>query len=304
MEIGVHLPQIDLRGEGLSLRRLADTVDAAVDLGLSAVSVNDHLVYRRPWLDGLTALAAVLDRSAGLTLMTTVALPTVRGPVPLAKTLAALYLLSSGRLVAGLGPGSSEVDYEAVGVPFAERWRRLDEAVPLLRAVLQGHPAPAGTYYPVPPPLAPLPAGIPLWIGSWGSPVGLRRVARLGDGWLASAYNTDPEAFASHLDRLGVELERVGRSGALPHALVTMWTWITTSEAEAERVIADVLAPLVRTDPAVLRGRICVGTAAACAELLARYERAGCRQVHVWPVGDEPRQLELLVTEVLPRLAP
>jgi len=33
---------------------------------------------------------------------------------------------------------------------------------------------------------------VPLWIGSWGSAAGLRRVARLGDGWLASAYNTTP----------------------------------------------------------------------------------------------------------------
>ena len=39
--------------------------------------------------------------------------------------------------------------------------------------------------------------GVPLWIASWGSPAGLRRVARHGDGWLASAYNTDPAAFAA-----------------------------------------------------------------------------------------------------------
>ncbi len=47
--------------------------------------------------------------------------------------------------------------------------------------------------------LAPPPArpkGPPIWIGSWGSDAGLRRVARLGDGWLASGYNTTPEDFA------------------------------------------------------------------------------------------------------------
>jgi alkanesulfonate monooxygenase SsuD/methylene tetrahydromethanopterin reductase-like flavin-dependent oxidoreductase (luciferase family) len=38
--------------------------------------------------------------------------------------------------------------------------------------------------------------GPPVWIGSWGSSAGLRRVARLGEGWLASAYNTTPALFA------------------------------------------------------------------------------------------------------------
>jgi alkanesulfonate monooxygenase SsuD/methylene tetrahydromethanopterin reductase-like flavin-dependent oxidoreductase (luciferase family) len=318
MEVGLHLPQVDLSGEGLAWRRLADAVDAAVELGISAVCVNDHLLYPRPWLDGPTALAAVVDRSAELTLMTSVALPTVRGPVPVAKALAALDLLSGGRLIAGLGTGSSDADYAAVGVPFEQRWRRFDEAVPLLRALLRDDAAPAGgTFYPVPsaplaplpplppvPPLPPGPGGVPLWIASWGSAAGLRRVARLGDGWLASAYNTDPQLFAGHLEQLGEELERLGRPGSgFPHALVTMWTWITGSGSEAERVVTEVVAPLVRRDPASLRGRVCVGSASMCAELLSRYVRAGCRQVHFWPVADERRQLELIVTEVLPRTA-
>lgn len=309
MEIGVHLPQIDFHGEGLSLGRLADSVDAAVELGFSSLSVNDHFAFPRPWLDGPTALAAVLDRSARLSLLTSVSLPTLRGPVPVAKALAALDVLSAGRLVAGLGPGSSAADHAAVGVPFEERWRRLDEAVPLLRALLRGEPGPgSGTFYPVPAvalsPLPVTPGGVPLWIGSWGSTAGLRRVARLGDGWLASAYNTDPGQFAAHLDLLGVELESRGRSGsAFPHALVTMWTWITPSTADAQRVVTEVVAPLVKRDPAYLRGRICVGSAQMCAELLSRYVAAGCRRVHFWPLGEERRQLELIVTQVLPRLA-
>ena len=65
-------------------------------------------------------------------------LPVLRGPVPLAKTLVALDVLSSGRLVVAVGPGSSARDYAAVGVPFGERWRRFDEAVPALRGLLRG----------------------------------------------------------------------------------------------------------------------------------------------------------------------
>jgi alkanesulfonate monooxygenase SsuD/methylene tetrahydromethanopterin reductase-like flavin-dependent oxidoreductase (luciferase family) len=306
MEAAVHLPQIDFSGEGLSLGRVTATVDAARDGGFVAVSVNDHFVFSRPWLDGLTVLAAALPRSGELELVTTLALATLRGPVPLAKALATLDVLSEGRVVAGLGGGSSQADYDAVGVPFDERWPRLDEALALVKALLQGAPLPAhGTYYPIPEqdlaPSAHRAGGIPVWAGSWGSAAGLRRVARLGDGWLASAYNTSPDTFAAGLRLLGLELEKRGRSGAgFPHALVTMWTWITPSEAEADQVITQVIAPLVRRDPQALRGRICVGSAEMCAELLSRYAHAGCRRVHFWPVGEERRQVDLLVSKVLP----
>jgi alkanesulfonate monooxygenase SsuD/methylene tetrahydromethanopterin reductase-like flavin-dependent oxidoreductase (luciferase family) len=60
---------------------------------------------------------------------TTVALLVVRGPVALAKALMAIDLLSDGRCLAGVGPGSSERDYAAAGVPFAERWARFDDAL-------------------------------------------------------------------------------------------------------------------------------------------------------------------------------
>ena len=51
-----------------------------------------------------------------MTLATTVALPVIRGPVALAKTLGAIDRLSGGRLVVAVGPGSSQQDYDAVGV--------------------------------------------------------------------------------------------------------------------------------------------------------------------------------------------
>jgi alkanesulfonate monooxygenase SsuD/methylene tetrahydromethanopterin reductase-like flavin-dependent oxidoreductase (luciferase family) len=121
MEAGVHLPLIDFGGEGLSYRRLTETVDAARACGFGAVSANDHFLFSAPWLDGLTALAAVIERSGEMKLVTTVALAALRGPVPLAKALSALDELSGGRVIAGVGPGSSGADYDAVGVPFEQR---------------------------------------------------------------------------------------------------------------------------------------------------------------------------------------
>lgn len=173
--------------EGHSLARLRSAVDAARACGFAAVSANDHFVFSTPWLDGPAALAAVADRTGKMTVATTVALAVLRGPVPVAKTLAALDVLTEGRLVAGLGPGSSKKDYDALGIPFEERWKRFDEAVAILRGLVGGGSLPpTASYYALPEDeLAPRPhrsGGIPLWIGSWGSEAGLRRVARLADG--------------------------------------------------------------------------------------------------------------------------
>jgi alkanesulfonate monooxygenase SsuD/methylene tetrahydromethanopterin reductase-like flavin-dependent oxidoreductase (luciferase family) len=144
---------------------------------------------------------------------------------------------------------------------------------------------------------------IPIWIGSWGSAAGLRRVARFGDGWLASAYNTTPERFASGRELLAAELPKQGRSAdGFPNALVTMWTWVTEDRAERDRVLRDVLAPKLKRDPEELADQVCVGSAERCAELLSAYARAGCGRVYLWPLGDEGRQLELVATEVAPRI--
>jgi alkanesulfonate monooxygenase SsuD/methylene tetrahydromethanopterin reductase-like flavin-dependent oxidoreductase (luciferase family) len=151
MDAGVHLPLIDFGGEGFSHRRLAETVDAARECGFAAISANDHFLFSAPWLDGPTALAAVVERSGGMKLVATLALATLRGPVPLAKALTALDILSDGRVIAGVGPGSSRADYEAAGVPFEQRWQRFDEAARLLKTLLEpGTAADSGTYYSTP----------------------------------------------------------------------------------------------------------------------------------------------------------
>ena len=218
-------------------------------------------------------------------LATTVALVALRGPVPLAKTLAALDVLSDGRVVAGVGPGSSERDYDAVGVPYDERWERFDEAVAILRSLLRGDPAPeTHRHYALPgSQLAPAPrrpGGIPIWIGSWGSKTGLRRVARLGDGWLASAYNTTPDSFRAAKESLSERLDSHGRDpGRFPNALATMWTWITEDARQADRVLREVLAPLLRRDPDALRDQLCVGparSARSCSHATRRQAVSAC----------------------------
>jgi alkanesulfonate monooxygenase SsuD/methylene tetrahydromethanopterin reductase-like flavin-dependent oxidoreductase (luciferase family) len=283
MRFGAHLPQLDFDGTGHDVAGLGPYVEAARDLGYSAITANDHLVFQRPWLDGLVALASVLDRAGELTVATTVALPVVRGPVVLARTAAALNLLSGGRLILGVAPGSSARDYAAVGVPFEERWSRFDAALTVLRAELEGE-------------------SIPIWVGSWGSAAGLRRVARLGDGWLASAYNTTPERLAAGRTNLDAALLSAGRDPAgFPLALATMWTFVTDDRAEAETRLGA-LASMLDRDPVVLGRQVLIGTAEHCAGVLGAYAQVGVETVFIWPVGDPISQLHTFARQVVPRL--
>jgi alkanesulfonate monooxygenase SsuD/methylene tetrahydromethanopterin reductase-like flavin-dependent oxidoreductase (luciferase family) len=294
MEYGAHLPLTDLetRADLIAYAR------TAASLGYRYLCANDHLLFVRPWLDGPTALAATLEASADMTLVTTVALPVIRGPVQTAKTLAALDVLSDGRLVAGVGPGSSAADYAAAGIPFDERWPRFDESIRALRSLLKREPALAGRFYSTegvslePRPVAP--QGPPLWVASWGSPAGLRRVARLGDGWLASAYNTTPEAFGANVAALPNEF---------PNGISTAWLYVTDSRREADRIYEDVLAPMLRRPVDALRElALPIGPPELCAERIAALEAAGAQRLFVWPLADGPRQLEAF-SELDPRPA-
>ena len=306
MEYGVHLPLISFAGEQRTLDDLLAVTRAANDLGYTHLCVNDHLVFSRPWLDGPTALAAVLAHSGRMTLATTVAVPVLRGPAATAKILSAIDLLSGGRLVVGVGPGSSARDYELVGVAFEERWKRLDEAVQVLRAYWRGDDvAFEGTFYSSAGfTLEPTPAqrpGPPIWIGSWGSPAGLRRVARLADGWLASGYNTNPKVFAQAWSDVQAALVSGRRDVArFENGIATMWCYVTEDRARAETLLADVLAPMLNRPAEPLRALLPIGSAEKCASKLLAYERAGAQRVFLWPLADEREQLEAFHERVVP----
>jgi len=308
MEFGVHLPLLAFRGQAFSLSRLVDYAQTAQQLGFTTLCANDHLTFSSPWLDSLTALASILTKTHHMTLMTTVALPVVRGPVSLAKSLAALDVLSGGHLIAGVGPGSSPQDYSLVGIAFEERWKRFDEAIQLLRRLLkQDTPPFNGQFYAeASTPLEPFPAqepGVPIWIGSWGSEAGLRRVARLGDGWLASAYHVTPASFAEALVRLHLSLQQVGREKAgFPHALGSMFYYVTEDRRLAEELLVEAVSPALGRPVELLRERLPIGTPAECAEKLHKLQAAGVERIFLWPIADEVSQLARFHEQVLPQL--
>jgi alkanesulfonate monooxygenase SsuD/methylene tetrahydromethanopterin reductase-like flavin-dependent oxidoreductase (luciferase family) len=176
-----------------------------------------------------------------------------------------------------------------------------------MRAVFRGEPARATASCAVEgvrlEPATSRPGGPPVWIGSWGSDAGLRRVAKRGDGWLASAYNTTPEHFAEAKQRLDGYVAAAGKPATgFPNGIATMFMYVTNDSDEAARTIDDVIAPAVRREPADLRDRLLVGAPEPCARLLRAYRDAGADRICVWPVADEVRQLELVARDVLPQV--
>lgn len=304
MEFGVHLPQIGFDEPDWSLDWLTEYVALADQLDFRYLCANDHLLFSRPWLDGPITLASLLSHT-DMRLVTTIVNSVVRHPVVLAKTFDTLDLLSDGRVIVGVGPGSSERDYAAVGIDFADRWPRFDESVRALRSLLHRGEAWSGEFYSTAGfELEPTPSQEPgpsIWIGSWGSKSGLRRVAHLGDGWLASGYNATPDRFEAGADLLAEQLRDAGRDpDQFPNAIATMFFHVTEDEDEARAVVGDTLAPTLNRPEAELADRLPIGSAEICADKLTAYRHAGVERVFLWPVKDELEQLRIFREQIAP----
>jgi alkanesulfonate monooxygenase SsuD/methylene tetrahydromethanopterin reductase-like flavin-dependent oxidoreductase (luciferase family) len=306
VRFGAHLPVGVIEGEQHTLERFLTYVEAAAALGYSSLAIADHLT--NAMIDPLTALAAVLPKTQRMELITSVALPVLRGPVPTAKALTALDILSGGRLTAGVGPGSSAADYLAVGIPYEERWKRMDECMQALRALLTPGAAPfTGEFYTtegldlLPPP--PRRTGIPLWFGTWGSDAGLRRVVKHSDGWLASAFNIDPTRFGVAWDKIKRGLAEAGRDAEhFPNAVSTMFVYVTENKADAERALERAARALHRPIDS-LRPLLAIGSPEHCAALFNAYAQAGAQQLFVNPMREPVEQLRLVMERVAPMVA-
>src|SRR5947209_19218784 len=111
------------------------------DCGYDSLWVGDHVAFAVPILDPLLQLAQAAVVSRRLVLGTNVYLLPLRHPVPVAKQVASLDHLCEGRLIFGVGIGGEfPKEYEACGVPIAERGPRLSAAIPLLHQLLGGAP--------------------------------------------------------------------------------------------------------------------------------------------------------------------
>jgi len=221
MKLGICLPHY---GRPIEVERILEVARRAEDRGLDSVWVTDHVIvprqahviYREHMLDPLAVLPWLAGVTRRITLGTSVVILPYRSPIPVAKLLASVDVLSGGRLVVGAAIGWLEGEFAALGVPFKERAGRSDEALELMRAVwtdehpeiqTKRHRLHDVSFSPLPL-QKPRP---PLYIG--GSSEGaFRRVARLGDGWHASATNHD--AFRSGAETVRRFWKEAGREGA------------------------------------------------------------------------------------------
>src|SRR5580692_7484124 len=208
MQFGIHLPHIGRKAGPASIRRAAEQAEA---LGFADVWVSEHIIVPKDaayppspsFYDPVLTLTWAAAYTQRVRLGTSVLVLPMRHPLPLAKELATLQNLSEGRLVLGAGVGWMEAEFAALGAPFKERGRRMDEGIALMRAVWSQDPVsfPARHIPAVvedmrmlPQPVAP----IPIWIGG-SSDAAIARALRL-DGWHGS--HVAPEAAVPIIRRL------------------------------------------------------------------------------------------------------
>jgi probable F420-dependent oxidoreductase len=228
----------DLRG----LVRLAQQAEAA---GIDAVMLSEHIVLgpgagsagrpanpkdyaapgrqdpATPWPDSIVLMSAIAAATTRLRLIGAAIIAPLRHPVLLAHQLAALDLLSEGRLVVQPTVSWHREEYAALGVPFEQRGALLDEHLAAWQQLWRRSPASfAGEHYDFtdvylePKPYRP--DGPRLWFGGMRlSSFILRRLTRYGHGFhpFGPPNSTDLERVRNALTRSGRnpdEIEIVG----------------------------------------------------------------------------------------------
>src|SRR5262249_9903464 len=192
MRIGIHLPHIGRKAGPEAIRRAAIQAE---ELGFADAWSSEHIIIPKGapyppsaiFYDPVLTLtwAAAFTKKIGLG--TSVLVLAMRHPLPVAKELATLQNLSEGRLILGAGVGWMAAEFAALGVPFRERGRRMDEGIAMMQAVWGEDPVsfPA-RHIPaiieemrmLPQPVEP----IPIWIGGSSEPE-LARAVPFAGGW-------------------------------------------------------------------------------------------------------------------------
>ncbi|MFG2520906.1 LLM class F420-dependent oxidoreductase [Streptomyces sp. NPDC048527] len=175
-----------------------------------------------PMPDPLETIAFLAGDSRSLRFGTAMIVAPLHSPVVLAKRAATIDRHSDGRLMLGLGIGWQKEEYAAVGVPYQDRGRRLEECVGAMRALWGNGPASyqgrhvsfEGLHS------LPRPGGgaVPVVLGGNSDPA-VRRAGRIGDGWFP--YTITPEDFTRQADLLREAARGAGR--AEDAVEITVW---------------------------------------------------------------------------------
>lgn len=224
MKIGVVFPQTEFPSDPLAIR---DFAQAAEGLGYSHLLAYDHLVganpnrpggwsgpytYTDPFQEPLILFSYLAGLTEQLSFISGIIILPQRETVLFAKQAATLDVLCQGRLRLGVALGWNKVEYIAQNQDFHNRGARIEEQVQVLRKLwTQELVTFKGRWHTIPDAgLNPLPVQrpIPLWFGGHADAV-LRRVARLGDGWLPNYRSAEDAAEA--LAKLQAYIQEAGR---------------------------------------------------------------------------------------------
>ncbi len=280
--LGVRTPTVDGG-------RLADLVDALEDLRFDSLWLSERLGGDCP--DPMVGLAFAAARSRRLKLGTSVQVLPGRNPFVVAKQWATLDRLSGGRCLPAFGLGVADPrEQAAFGVERKERAARFDELLPKVRRLWAGDEVDGAT-------VAPRPVQEPLdvWLGGI-APSELRRVGRLGDGWLPSFCT--PEDVAAARPVVEAEAAAHGRTFDPEHwgALIP---YLPAAGPLPDLLVAAVAARRPEVDPA----RIVPAGLEAVVAFIGDFVAAGASKFVLVPVV-EPEGWDAHLAEVAAAVRP
>lgn len=219
MNVGVSVPHFRHLASPEAILAVARRAE---ELGYHALWVTDHIVlppehvprFGEVFYEPLTVLSFLAAHTRRVKLGTSAIILPYRNPLVLAKALATADVLSGGRLIVGVAAGWMEPEFDALGLPFAERGRRTREYVRILKHLWTvDEPDFTGKFYRIrnvrffPKPIQmPHP---PIWLGGM-SAAALRRAAEVADGW--HPVRTSPEDLTTGLQAIREAADRAGRN--------------------------------------------------------------------------------------------
>ncbi|MGH9088485.1 MAG: LLM class flavin-dependent oxidoreductase [Acidimicrobiales bacterium] len=259
---------------------LAAVCRDAEAVGAGALWALDHLFWGRPVLECLTAATVAVTATRRVAVGSCVLQLPLRSAAAVAKQATSLQLLSGGRFVLGVGTGSHAGEYEAAGAgeDYATRGRTLDGGIAALRQAWRtpGDPSRPYRQEPASPP-------VPVWIGG-SSAAARRRAAAAGDGWVPLFVS--PGAFEADIGRLRDDAAAAGRDPTAVTPAVVMMAVVGDGPGAHDRG-AEWLASLYGIPPKAFDRHLVAGSAACCAEEIARFGAAGAEHVVVMVADDD-----------------
>lgn len=298
---GIYLPNVGL--EGLpSPTEITTYAKHAEDLGFDSAWVEDRLLHKLPILESLTTLTFVAAHTTTLKLGTSVLLVNLRTALSLAKSLSTLDYLTGGRLILGASLGGRADEYLASGESMGRRVSRFRETISAMRALWEEEGAnyTSASFTIKDASMLPKPeSAIPVWIGGRAEPV-LKRVAEMGDGWLASSTLTADE-FHSSWTHIVEHCRAIGRDPSTIEPAKFVYIHIDNNRERALTVLRSALSSYYPF-PYDVEGSCLYGNLNDCLSLAQKILKSGVRTMIFYPVRSTSDQLEGIARDILPSL--